>query len=483
MARFLGAILIAIGASVAGPAAPADPVDILFETFDPERLTGTETRVLQTALAAGGGYRGGLDGVWGVASAAALDDYARAEYGSPAALAVHAATLVLDLDDAIVARGWDFEYLADLDMSLALPRADLDPPMAEEGGTRWWSREGGLTVLAMRQDTFDVEAWHTAGIEVNARPGALSTLRGTARMVTAGVLADERSFYSRSERIDGGWSTIYVAADDVERAAFAFVTASIRPGPPPGLDLPAGGWLARTVGLVETLLVDLARGAVPPPDGHSPGAAPVATAAIVPVPAPTRTGTGFYVGPRTLVTAAHVISGCDLVTRADGAPLALIAADPALDLAVLAAPDPAPVWLGLSLEAEARLGQRIQALGYPYYRLTGTALNATGGNISALAGIDDDRRFLALTAPVQPGNSGGPLIGAGGAVLGVVVARLPDDFIAEATGTQPQNVNFAVIAFLRRNGAVASPGGIAGYDLDAGAPPGIERAIVPLICD
>jgi hypothetical protein len=484
MARFLGVILIAIGVLAAAPAAPADPVDRLFEDFDATPLTATEKRVLQTALAAGGFYQGLLDGLWGRGSQAALEAYALEEYGSTGALAVHAATLILDLHDAIAARGWRFEHLADLDLSLALPLADLDPPEPEEGGTRWWSRAGGLTVLVMRQDAFDVEAWHAAGIDVNTRPGALYTLRGSTRLVTAGVLEDGRSYYSRSERIGAEWSTVYVAADETEQAALALVTASIRPGRPLGLDLPADGQLADLVALTEMLLVDLERNPAP----AVAQAAPVPTTAPVPEPAPTRTGTGFYVGPRTLVTAAHVVSGCAHVARADGgAALDLIAADPDLDLAVLAAPDPAPVWLGLSLATEARLGQRIQALGYPYYRLTGTALNATGGNISALAGIDDDRRFVALTAPVQPGNSGGPLIGAGGAVLGVVVARLSEDFIAEATGTLPQNVNYAVtnvelIAFLRRHGAAAAPGGIAGYDLDAGAPPGIERAIVPLLC-
>lgn len=484
MARFLGAILIAIGVLATASAAPADPVDRLFENFDATPLTATEKRVLQTALAAGGFYEGLLDGVWGGGSQAALEAYVSEEYGGAGALAVHAATLILDLHDAIAARGWRFEHLADLDLSLALPLADLDPPEAAEGGTRWWSRAGGLTILAMRQDAFDAEAWHAAGIEVNTRPGALYTLRGSARLVTAGVLEDGRSYYSRSERIDGDWSTVYVAADETERAALALITASIRPGRPLGLELPADGQLADLVALTEMLLVDLERN----PSPAVAQAAPAPVAVPVPAFAPARTGTGFYVGPRTLVTAAHVVSGCAQVERADGEALDLVAADLDLDLAVLTAPDPAPVWLGLSLATEARLGQRIQALGYPYYRLTGTALNATGGNISALAGIDDDRRFVALTAPVQPGNSGGPLIGAGGMVLGVVVARLSDDFIAEATGTLPQNVNYAVtnvelIAFLRRHGAAAAPGGIAGYDLDAGAPPGIERAIVPLVCD
>ena len=36
-------------------------------------------------------------------------------------------------------------------------------------------------------------------------------------------------------------------------------------------------------------------------------------------------------------------------------------------------------------------------------------LNVTSGNVSALAGPGDDAKRLQITAPVQPGNSGGPL--------------------------------------------------------------------------
>ena len=107
----------------------------------------------------------------------------------------------------------------------------------------------------------------------------------------------------------------------------------------------------------------------------------------------------------------------------------------------------------------------MHAAGYPYYTIAGTSLNLTGGNVSALAGVDDDRRFFSFSAPVQPGNSGGPLIDAHGGVLGLVVARLSEDFIVEATGTLPQNVNYALredelADFLRQNGVPAAGDGL-----------------------
>jgi S1-C subfamily serine protease len=51
---------------------------------------------------------------------------------------------------------------------------------------------------------------------------------------------------------------------------------------------------------------------------------------------------------------------------------------------------------------------------------------------------------MQITAPVQPGNSGGPLVAADGEVVGVVVSKLDATYVADLTGDIPQNVNFAI---------------------------------------
>ena len=122
----------------------------------------------------------------------------------------------------------------------------------------------------------------------------------------------------------------------------------------------------------------------------------------------------------------------------------------------------------------------MHAAGFPYYSIAGTSLNLTSGNVSALAGVDDDRRFFTFSAPVQPGNSGGPLIDARGAVRGLVVARLSEDYIVEATGSLPQNVNYALgeaelARFLRQHRVDPAPGGLGGYDMADGAPAEFDR--------
>jgi hypothetical protein len=64
--------------------------------------------------------------------------------------------------------------------------------------------------------------------------------------------------------------------------------------------------------------------------------------------------------------------------------------------------------------------------------------------------VSDDSRYLQISAPVQPGNSGGPLLDAGGHIAGIVTAKLDAALVARFTGDIPQNVNFALKAEVAR---------------------------------
>jgi hypothetical protein len=93
-----------------------------------------------------------------------------------------------------------------------------------------------------------------------------------------------------------------------------------------------------------------------------------------------------------------------------------------------------------------RAGDAIVALGYPLAGLLATTANVTVGNVSALAGLGDDSRYLQISAPVQPGNSGGPLLDASGHLVGIVTGKLNAALAIRITGDIPQNVNFALKA-------------------------------------
>lgn len=73
------------------------------------------------------------------------------------------------------------------------------------------------------------------------------------------------------------------------------------------------------------------------------------------------------------------------------------------------------------------------------------------GTVSAMAGIQDDTRYLQISAPIQPGNSGGPLLDMSGNVIGVVSAKLDALRVAGVIGDIPQNVNFAIKDAVARN--------------------------------
>jgi S1-C subfamily serine protease len=53
-------------------------------------------------------------------------------------------------------------------------------------------------------------------------------------------------------------------------------------------------------------------------------------------------------------------------------------------------------------------------------------------------------------APVQPGNSGGPLVDTHGTLVRIIVSKLNGLRVARVTGSIPENINFAVRADLAR---------------------------------
>ena len=165
------------------------------------------------------------------------------------------------------------------------------------------------------------------------------------------------------------------------------------------------------------------------------------------------TGTGFVVNDDGhVVTNNHVIDDCTALRIRTGSQQTVAAevraAEPDSDLALLLAPD-----LRVAETAAFRSGRGIRpadvvvVIGYPLFGIdlvTSTEAIVTTGAVGALAGPGEDRRIMQITAPVQPGNSGGPLLDGAGNVVGVVVAKLDALYVAEAIGDIPQNVNFAI---------------------------------------
>ncbi len=163
------------------------------------------------------------------------------------------------------------------------------------------------------------------------------------------------------------------------------------------------------------------------------------------------TGTGFYINDRgELLTARHVVSHCvaiEIVEPEGNIPATLVADERFVDLAVLRTRNASPRFAQFPAQSRpTRLGQQVAVVGYPLSTLLSNSANLTVGNVSSLSGLQGDRKYLQVSAPIQPGNSGGPVASFEGSVLGVVNSTLNSIAVARDTGTIPQNVNFAITA-------------------------------------
>lgn len=162
---------------------------------------------------------------------------------------------------------------------------------------------------------------------------------------------------------------------------------------------------------------------------------------------PKATGTGFLITRNGyLVTNHHVVKGTQKVrvqTTAGLLDAEIVRVDAASDLALLkvtGAFDALPVVSSRT----ARLGAMVATVGFPNIGLQGFEPKLSKGDISSLAGIQDDVRYFQISVPVQPGNSGGALVDEHGNVVGVVSAQLSQKAALDSTGTLAQSVNYAV---------------------------------------
>lgn len=159
------------------------------------------------------------------------------------------------------------------------------------------------------------------------------------------------------------------------------------------------------------------------------------------------TGTGFYISEDGyLLTNAHVVKKAKNIMIHQGHErllAELISLDIANDIAILKVNKtvkPLPI-----LDNElAKVGSDVSVIGYPMIGIQGNEKKATFGYVNSLSGLQGDKRFYQISAPIQPGNSGSPLINDDGEVVGIVTSTINQEAAYKATGSLAQNVNWAV---------------------------------------
>ena len=162
-------------------------------------------------------------------------------------------------------------------------------------------------------------------------------------------------------------------------------------------------------------------------------------------------GVVFGAGGEVL-TNAHVVNNCTKITigASSASAATLVASDEKNDLAVVRGNVHLSSVIAFREGKPVRAGDVVVAVGYPLSGLLATTPNVSVGNVSALAGLGDNSRYLQISAPVQPGNSGGPLLDASGHLVGIVTGKLNAAAVQRFTGDIPQNVNFALKAEVAR---------------------------------
>jgi S1-C subfamily serine protease len=71
----------------------------------------------------------------------------------------------------------------------------------------------------------------------------------------------------------------------------------------------------------------------------------------------------------------------------------------------------------------ANLGDKVYVLGFPLSNILGSDIRLTDGIVSAKSGMNSDKTYFQISAPVQPGNSGGPVLNTGFEVIGIAAAK------------------------------------------------------------
>jgi S1-C subfamily serine protease len=200
-------------------------------------------------------------------------------------------------------------------------------------------------------------------------------------------------------------------------------------------------------------ILDLERGLRIAPDSNTDK-----TSTAPAVSAPATTGTGFFVSEDGyLVTTYHVVRERERVmvrmsSQARWLPAKVVKRDARADLVLLKV-DAVSKPLTLATAESVPIGLEAYVIGFPLPTVQGRSIKITQGLINGEVHPVRGRRLLQISAQVQTGNSGGPVVSPDGLVVGVVQSKLDALRVAERFKDLPQNVNFAlntesVITFL-----------------------------------
>lgn len=142
-------------------------------------------------------------------------------------------------------------------------------------------------------------------------------------------------------------------------------------------------------------------------------------------------GTGWSLLDNYIVTNYHVVDGAKTIQvngiggdNSRSCSATVVATDKNNDLAILRLNGVSITNIPYAVTSDlADVGEEIFVLGYPMTQTMGEEIKLTNGIISSLSGFEGDMANYQISAPIQPGNSGGPMFDHNGNVIGIVVAK------------------------------------------------------------
>ena len=431
-------------------------------------LPRAEREHLQRMLMWTGDYRGAVDGAIGTASLEAIQAFrsrhprmATTDTLSPAELQLLGREADAAFEEADFTLGTD----TDAGVSFGMPYALVKWQEKTESGNLYADAESRFRVTSFRiegVDSTNVDGFAASVFEDvpgyasetrTVRPGFIE-VRGGDRYENLLLRA-----VRRGDEIRGFFVWWDKALSDTHGRYIAAMIASLawddgEGDTPPVASLPSGREDPRTARkfapesgpspeLAGLRAPDgpASRAGIDLPEGHE-----------MPDTEPESFGSAFAVREDGyLITNAHVIRECGrVVVRGYGKAL-VRSTDDELDLAVLSIPGAKGMKTAPIADDDAVLAEDVYAFGFPLPNTLGEELGFSRGSVSAEVGLRAERRQFRMTAAVQPGNSGGPLLDNEGRVVGIVTSKLNAMRIAQETGDIPQGMNFAVKASTLRD--------------------------------
>ena len=309
------------------------------------------------------------------------------------------------------------------------------------------TRGAGITLQALGRHEEALRALRAA----SRLDGRDPTIWGALALVSIDLErgADAASYWEAALHRDAGYFDR--RPDERKKWERLMVTVGPRPAPDDAAASPPAAPIDGGVATAADRTGRAARGLNQPAGHASEEAAPSGFGS-----GSTSSGSGFVVSRERgfVLTNKHVVRGCGNVkvrfSGGESRPATVRALDPDDDLAIIETRLPNGPSASFRDDPAVRPGDDIVAVGYPLNGLLADQVNVSTGSVNALAGLYNDLHVLQMSAPVQPGSSGGALFDASGNVVGVVVTKLNAKLVADETGDIPQNVNFAVKAAIAR---------------------------------